>query len=183
MTPMDHAVRPSPAAERDDAHDCGGCALADGRRAFLRDALAAVAGFAGLGLAPRAALALPVGWLEALTARGQERSYPLPAADGVQIDRDTGIVLTRAGGAVYALSLTCPHQRTALRWQAADGRFQCPKHKSKYRPDGVFMSGRATRSMDRFGIRREGPTVVVTLDPLLREDKQREQWRAAAVTL
>ncbi len=178
MTAMDHPIPPSPAGD-----DCGGCALADSRRAFLRDALAAVAGFAALGLAPRVALALPVGWVEALTTRGPERSYPLPAADGVQIDRDNGVVLARAASAVYALSLTCPHQNTALRWQAADGRFQCPKHKSKYRPDGVFLSGRATRSMDRFAIRRDGALVVVTLDRLLREDEQREQWRAAAVAL
>ena len=171
---------PASSASRDA---CDGCALVDGRRAFLRDALAAVAGFAGLGLAPRSALALPASWLEALTAQGQDRSYPLPASDGVQVDRDNGVVLARAAGAVFALSLTCPHQNTALRWQADDGRFQCPKHKSKYRADGVFLSGRATRSMDRFAIRRDGAMVVVTLDRLLREDEQRTQWQTASVVL
>lgn len=176
---MDHARSSSSAR----SGGCGGCALAGGRRAFLRDALAAMAGLAAVGLAPHTVLALPLGRLEALAAGGPERRYALPAADGVQIDRENGVILARSENAVYALSLTCPHQNTALRWRDADGRFQCPKHKSKYRPDGVFMSGRATRSMDRFAVRREGDHVVVRLDRPLREDEDHAAWQAALVTL
>ena len=55
----------------------------------------------------------------------------------------------RFQGVVYAFNLSCPHQNTALKWQPDDQRFQCPKHKSRYQPDGTFISGRATRGMDR----------------------------------
>ena len=52
-----------------------------------------------------------------------------------------------------------------------------------YRPDGTFLSGRATRNMDRFAIRRDGQKVVVNLAQLFRSDRQKPEWEAAAVTL
>jgi Rieske Fe-S protein len=84
---------------------------------------------------------------------------------------------------VIAFSLACPHQNTALRWDAGNRRFQCPKHKSRYKPDGVFIEGRATRGMDRFAVRRDGDTIVVNLDALYREDENAAQWAAAFVML
>ena len=65
----------------------------------------------------------------------------------------------------------------------APPRFQCPKHKSKYQPDGEFISGRATRGMDRFSIRRAGETVVVDLAVLHKQDTDAAGWNAALVTL
>ena len=84
-------------------------------------------------------------------------------------------------GSVYAFSLACPHQNTALRWLGRDARFQCPKHKSKYRPDGTFIEGRATRGMDRFPLRREGDGVVVDLARLLKQTDDAAAWAAAVV--
>jgi len=75
------------------------------------------------------------------------------------------------------------HQHTALRWQEEERRFQCPKHKSTFQPDGEFVSGRATRGMDRYPIRRDGATVVVDLAVTLREDEDAERWRQAVVQL
>jgi len=63
------------------------------------------------------------------------------------------------------------------------GRFQCPKHKSKYEPDGTFISGRATRNMDRYAIKRAGMEVEVALEVLYRNDKQPAEWTAAVVVL
>ena len=112
-----------------------------------------------------------------------ERTYPLPAADGVTIDRDAQVILVRHQNRVYAFSLACPHENTALRWREQDVRFQCPRHQSKYQPDGTFISGRATRNMDRFAVRRAGDTIVVDVNQWFRSDQQAPQWAAAVVAL
>ena len=160
---------------------CDGCEL--GRRAFLRDAAGAVAAaFFVLGARQADAAALPVALMRPLATRGRERTYPLPMADGATIDRDAEVILVRWEGKAYAFALSCPHQNTALRWIERDVRFQCPKHKSKYTPDGHFISGRATRGMDRFDVRRGGATVVVNLDVLHQQDKDPAGWNAAVVS-
>src|SRR5688500_11693168 len=133
---------------------CTGCEI--GRRAFLREAAASVAAVAAALGVPAVALAHAVAPAPRAAARGQTRLYPIPGQDGVVIDGDNDVILVRWQGSVYAFNLACPHQRVALRWFEKDGRFQCPKHKSKYRPDGSFIEGRATRGMDRFPIQREG---------------------------
>ena len=92
-------------------------------------------------------------------------------------------MIARYQGKVYAFSLACPHQNTALRWLQAEGRFQCPKHKSKYAPDGTFLSGRATRSMDRFALRKDGSTIVVDTDRMYEQDKHAQDWNAAFVAV
>jgi nitrite reductase/ring-hydroxylating ferredoxin subunit len=114
---------------------------------------------------------------------GGNPSYPIPAQDGVQIDRDQEVILVRWQGAVYAFNLSCPHQRTALRWNQGATQFQCPKHHSKYRPDGAFVSGRATRGMDRFSITRAGDQVVVDVGAMHKEDQDQAGWDAAVLHL
>jgi Rieske Fe-S protein len=171
-----------------EAHDCDGCLLRQaqdrlltGRREFLRDALAAVAGVAATLSIPSSAFALPFGTTSALSREGAARAYPIPAADGVQIDEKEELILARWQGAVYAFALSCPHQNTPLRWQAAQSRFACPKHKSIYQPDGKYVSGKATRSMDRFAISRAGGNVVVDLETLYQEDDNPKEWAGALV--
>ena len=162
---------------------CTGCTLHN-RRDFLLDALrAGAAALAAIGMAPAGADAMPLRWISALTAAGAERTYPVPAADGVQIDKDNEVILARTGKSVYAFALACPHQNTALRWDGGNNRFQCPKHKSKYRPDGTFIEGRATRSMDRYAVRLVGSSVSVDVDKLYQEDTDLTQWQHAVVTL
>lgn len=158
---------------------CGGCEL--GRRAFVVTAAQAAAAILGVTLLAPLANALPVGAGEAGGAMLEERRYPLPATDGVAVDETAGVILARSAGVVYAFNLKCPHKGTALRWQEAAGRFQCPKHKSRYQPDGVFISGRATRSMDRHAIRRDGAIVIVDPARLFREDLHPREWEAACV--
>jgi len=125
-------------------NSCVGCTLGVviERRAFLRDATVAAIGiFTALGAASEAR-ALPVRLVSALSARGDERTYPLPNADGATIDREESVIVVRWQGAAYVFSLACPHQNTALKWAPQDAQFQCPKHHSKYRPDGTFIEGR-----------------------------------------
>ena len=178
----DEATAADPAA-------CAACDACPGpelpeRRRFLRDAaVAATAALLSLGLSRAAAAAIPVRDATALGARGSRASYALPPADGVSIDRDNEVILVRWQNAVYAFALACPHQNTALRWNGSEGRFQCPKHKSQYRPDGTFISGRATRGMDRFSIKRQANGVVVDLDALHEEDEDASGWAAAVVKL
>jgi nitrite reductase/ring-hydroxylating ferredoxin subunit len=177
MTPMHHRENDTGGAE------CGGCELAD-RRRFLTQAAALVVGtMIGLGMNAERAVAMPLGFLTGIRSpNGKDVSFPIPAADGATIDRDNDLILARYQGKVYAFGLACPHQNTALRWLAAEGRFQCPKHKSKYAPDGTFLSGRATRSMDRYAVRKDGNNLVVNIDTLYEEDKQKPQWEAAFVS-
>ena len=159
---------------------CASCGSLASRRDFLREAASLVA-CAVIG--PIDALRFPIGTTAALRLLDQEAAYPIPPQDGATIDRDHEVILVRYQDRVYAFGLSCPHQRTPLRWQEDQQRFQCPKHKSTFQLDGAFVSGRATRSLDRHPLRREGDTVVVDLSALLQEDKDRERWVDAVVQL
>ena len=124
--------------------------------------------------------AVPITEIEA-QGGGNERRYPIPASDGASIDRASQVILVRYAGKVYAMSLVCPHENAAVRWLPKDGRFQCSKHSSRYTPDGAFTSGRATRHMDRFPLRRDGGEVVVTIDRVYQSDKDATGWNSARV--
>jgi nitrite reductase/ring-hydroxylating ferredoxin subunit len=155
------------------------------RRAFLRAAGLALASVGLLSLGTHGAEAMSVGSLAALAGgqgdRRNEKRYPIPTTDGVAIDKDNSVIVARAAGKVYAFSLACPHQNTALRWDATDHEFLCPKHKSHYRPDGTFIEGRATRDMDRLPIRRVGEELIVDVDKIYQQDDNQAEWTAAVV--
>jgi nitrite reductase/ring-hydroxylating ferredoxin subunit len=145
-----------------------GCTDCPSRRDFLQ--IVAALGFA----------ALPVLFVEGVDA-ASEQKYPFPAADGVTIDRKQQVIIVRSQGHVYAFNLSCPHENTALKWLAKDNRFQCPKHESKYQPNGTFTSGRATRNMDRLTIRREGDALFVDLSHIIKSDADPAGWAAATI--
>jgi len=176
-------MRDPASAPAANANPCSACADS-GRRDFLLDALRAGAiALVAIGFAPGDADAMPLRLTSAHAASGTEKSYALPTADGVQIDKENEVILSRVGRQVYAFALACPHQNTALRWEGGDHRFQCPKHKSTYRPDGSFIEGRATRSMDRYAIRLVGPNVVVDVDAVAQEDLDKARWLQAFVAV
>ncbi|HVE33299.1 MAG TPA: Rieske 2Fe-2S domain-containing protein [Gemmatimonadaceae bacterium] len=164
---------------------CDGCPLVP-RREFLRDAGAIAAGIlVALGASPARAAAAPLGAITATGSRRDEKSYPIPGKDGSQIDKDNGVIVTRWQEKVYVFSLACPHQNTAIRWYDKDGKFECPKHHSRFEPDGLYIkdSGRATRGLDRFAVRKDGNNVMVNLDKLYQEDEDETEWKAAVVTV
>ena len=136
---------------------------------------------AALGLAPDAR-ALPVFSL-AGEGTDAERRYPVPATDGVNIDRSAQVILVRYNNSVYAMALACPHENAAVKWLAKDRRFQCTKHDSQYTPEGTYTTGHATRNLDRFPIRAEGASVVVSIDKVFRSDQNQAGWQAAHVEL
>lgn len=166
------------------AESCETCPLGGemARRVFIRDAAMVLAGvFATLGIVSSEARGMPVRVATAFSKHEDERTYPIPNADGATIDKEESVIVVRWQGSVYVFSLACPHQNTALKWEQQEARFQCPKHHSKYRPDGSFIEGRATRGMDRFAIRREDDKVVVDLDKLYQQDTDLEAWKAAVI--
>jgi Rieske Fe-S protein len=151
------------------------------RRAFLAQTTACAAMTLALGLPAGATLA-PVTVIEG-AGEGSERSYPVPAADAVQIDRDRQVILVRFQSHIFAFSLACPHEHAAVKWVDKDHRFQCTKHDSRYQPDGVHTSGRATRNLDRFPIRLDAANVVVSLDKVFRSDLDPAEWAAASIAI
>lgn len=182
-----------------DNDSCGGaCALHDAmntpkaleRREFIRVAGMVFASIGALGLGSRRASAMapiPISDVAAMPPkigdRAEERRYAIPSVDGVSIDKDSSVIIARAAGKVYAFSLSCPHQNTALRWEAGDNQFFCPKHKSRYRADGAFIEGRATRDMDRLPIRKEAAALVVDIDALIQQDEHQREWSAAFIAI
>jgi nitrite reductase/ring-hydroxylating ferredoxin subunit len=152
-----------------DANECTACGGCDtGRREFLSTAVRVAL-----------LLAVPLSWRTGVALASGKLQYPLPASDGATIDKQNEVIVARVQGKGYAFALSCPHQRTMLRWLPEEGRFQCPKHKSKYRPDGSFISGRATRGMDRHPITLEGNMLVVDPSITYREDNDPAAWQAA----
>lgn len=162
---------------RDCASDC-----IVARRTFLKDVSIFAAALVAAGLAPRVAAGAPSP-MRALSRTRAEVRYPLPAKDGVSFDDTNEVILVRNAGRVYAFSLSCPHQNTALRLDPSGIGFECTKHHSRYKPDGEFISGRATRNMDRLAIRREGAVVVVNAEKYYESDSEPTQWAGAVVII
>lgn len=174
-------MKSSEVIDQEGQADCEACPLVSDRREFLRSAAAFAIGALAMGLPIRSATAKVVS-----TALGGRKmlSYPVPATDGAEIDRDNEVILVRYQNEVYAFNLSCPHQHTALRWNGDAMRFQCPKHHSQYQPDGEFITGRATRNMDRLAIRRDASnTIVVDPDTMYQSDDDAAEWKAAVIKL
>ena len=160
---------------------CDGAELGS-RRAFLQMAACFTISAAALGLSTSDAEALPSAFVEGSPA-GSDRRYPIPAADGVTIDKVSQVIVVRYQAHLYAFNLACPHQNQMLRWLPTENRFQCPKHESKYQPTGLFMNGRATRNMDRLAVRLDGAQLVVNVDKMFKSDQDPSGWTAATVAV
>jgi nitrite reductase/ring-hydroxylating ferredoxin subunit len=152
------------------------------RRTFLQLAACFTISAAALGLSATDADALAVTIAEGVQA-GSERRYPIPAGDGVTIDKVSQVIVVRYQARLYAFNLACPHQNQMLKWLPKESRFQCPKHESKYQPNGTFMNGRATRNMDRLAVRLDAGSLVVDVDRMFQSDKDPAGWAAATVTI
>jgi nitrite reductase/ring-hydroxylating ferredoxin subunit len=163
--------------------ECDGCALID-RRNFLKDAGAwAAAILVALGMSADRAFAEPIELVASNGGGREDKSWTLPAKDGTQIDKQNEAIIVRWQGKVFVFALSCPHQNTALRWSGKDNQFECPKHHSRFEPDGEYVkdSGRATRGLDRFAVRKDGNNVVANLDKLYQEDDDEAAWKVAFV--
>jgi Rieske Fe-S protein len=161
---------------------CAACESPDSRRNFLKHAAALVSG-ALVGLTGSAVRGEPLAVAAGtpLLSTGNELTYPIPGADGATVDRDNGVIVVRFQGRVFAFNLSCPHENAAVRWKSAVNRFECSRHDSKYDPAGTYTSGRATRNMDRFAIKKNGGSIVVDVSRLIKSDTEKAQWEAAVI--
>ena len=80
------------------------------RRRFLQQSGCGLVTLAALGL-PDEAASLPMSFAESVGG-GSEQRYPIPAADGVTIDRRTQVILVR-----YANKITPWRWRARMRTQ------------------------------------------------------------------
>jgi len=152
------------------------------RRDFFRVGLGAAA-LALLGtFVPGRADASLVGWTQATLRDGLLR-FPIPAGDAVEVDRANEVIVVRSGTRLFAFALSCPHQRSMLRWREKDGIFQCTKHRSEYQPSGEYMKGRATRNMDRLAVSLEGGELVVDPSAVFHSDEDAAGWASAVAVL
>ena len=167
---------------KDSDNNLGSCLCARGgsRRDFLTRVTAMVAG-AVAGGSRLGASTLPVALGMPSIRGGEELTYPMPTADGATVDRDNGVIVVRYQGKVFAFNLSCPHENAAVRWKSVLGRFECSRHDSVYSAAGVYTSGRATRNMDRFSVKRSGSSIVVDLSRLIQSDAQKAEWEAAVI--
>jgi nitrite reductase/ring-hydroxylating ferredoxin subunit len=169
-------------ARHEASRSGGSCFFFVDRRAFLRaTALGVLGALAGEAAFPE--LARSLGIATATRAGRAELRYTLPAGDRVDVDETNEVILVRWQGRAYAFSAKCPHRGARLEWHAAESRVYCPKHKARFRADGAHDSGRASRDLDRYDIRREGSSLVIRLDALHRADTDPAGWAAAVVTL
>jgi cytochrome b6-f complex iron-sulfur subunit len=65
------------------------------------------------------------------------------------------LVHTRDG--LLALHKVCTHLDCLFNWDEQEGKFVCPCHGSQFARDGVYLSGPAPRSLDRFVIQVLSP--------------------------
>jgi Rieske Fe-S protein len=153
------------------------------RRTFITHMSGAVlAALVGVEAGPRAAEErFPVVEIAGVAVAPTSKTFPLPAADGVNIDKSSQVILVRYQGKVIAFNLACPHENTALRWKQGAAKFECPKHNSRYTPEGKFIDGRATRNMDRLHVTRDGNNLTVDLSKIIKSDEQPAEWAAAAM--
>jgi nitrite reductase/ring-hydroxylating ferredoxin subunit len=163
-----------------EAHEA--CTFAADRRTFLRaTALGVLAALVGDAALPT--LARAVGTTAPAATKGAELRYTIPAADSVAVDEGNELILVRWQGRAYAFSTKCTHRGATLEWRAAEGRVFCPKHKARFRPDGAHDSGRTTRALDRYDIRRDGAALAIRLDVLRRVDTDPAGWAAAVAVI
>jgi Rieske Fe-S protein len=146
------------------------------RREFLRTGGCFALMLAAAGLSSTETFA----WVTGVQEDGWRR-YPIPSGDGVSVDRSAQVMIARVQNEVIALSLVCPHQNAAVKWLEEDHRFQCTRHSSRYQPDGTFVSGRATRNLDRFPVKKDGTSLLVDVTRVYQSDKDANGWRAAIV--
>ena len=152
----------------------------ESRRGFLQHGGCGLLTLAAMGLVGDAVL--PVSAV-AGAGVGKEKTYPIPLSDVVNVDRGNSLMVVRYQNHVYAFSLACPHEQAAVKWVEKQRRFFCTKHDSQYTPDGTYQTGHATRNLDRFPVRKDGASVVVSLDRVFHSDTTQAAWASAAIDL
>ncbi len=114
----------------------------------MRDSLKKI--LLAAGVVALAAGAAGAGLLVART--GNARGYPLASLrDGVSAAtlQVTPVFVDREGSRVVVLRPFAPDSPIPVGWCPRQGFYEDPETGSKFRPDGTYLAGPATRGMDR----------------------------------
>jgi cytochrome b6-f complex iron-sulfur subunit len=97
----------------------------------------------------------------------------LPEAGAAPYSNSDGqfFLIHNTDGAL-ALSWSCTHQGCSVRWQDANGQFECPCHEARYDRYGVVVGGPAPRPLDVMPLRldSDGNAIVDTRRLISREE-------------
>jgi cytochrome b6-f complex iron-sulfur subunit len=80
-----------------------------------------------------------------------------------------GFVSLQADGTPIAVSGVCTHKGCQLQLNAAEGRLDCPCHKTAFAPDGTLLFHQLPArpaSLTRLHVRRKGETIEALLPDL-----------------
>ena len=75
-----------------------------------------------------------------------------------------GGYLTRVGGELHALAITCPHLGCSYGLDDTGKRFLCPCHGSQFSLDGKVLHGPAVNPLSHLAWRRSDQPGVITID-------------------
>ena len=81
-------------------------------------------------------------WVEALARRN---AIPAGSTRGNHLVQPTVVDVLDDGPC--GLSLVCPHLGAVVRWNTAEGSWDCPAHGSRFAPNGELLEGPATRGL------------------------------------
>lgn len=148
-----------------------------GRRTFFRRMTALALSLVGLGLAVplvgyvvspalkrREGQWTDVGPVDALrTGEPTQLEYVTTARDGYMESRVRKALWTvkQDDGQVVVYSPMCTHLGCGYTWDAADRRFECPCHLSKFSISGEVIGGPAPRPLDRLPSKIEQGRLLV----------------------
>ena len=92
---------------------------------------------------------------------GPEAALPDPTAPPLPDTTGKFWLVNTEDAGPKALYMVCTHLGCLYKWEASNGRFECPCHGSKFTREGNYIEGPAPRSLDHFDITIEDGQVVV----------------------
>lgn len=73
-----------------------------------------------------------------------------------------GVIVARTMSGTYiAVSSSCTHEGTSVRFDGANNRFQCPNHGARFSTSGAVTLGPATRPLTQYNVTQSGTTLRV----------------------
>jgi len=164
--PAPERKRPAPAAAPKAATESQGPSQQEmNRREFLTYAWGGALGLLGLQAAVGSFLYMyprfRAGEFGGKFFIGPESALPDTSAAPQPDTTGKFWLVTTEEGDPRALYMVCTHLGCLYKWEASNGRFECPCHGSKFTRDGHYIEGPAPRSLDYFEITYEEGQVVV----------------------